>query len=112
MIQRLAARLRRLERDGELLLGLGLPDELGQPLGPQLQLDGVIIIDVPRRNQPLGQSDVRRAVDVDRDLRPAADDGARRDAQQVVRAAFRICDREPARGVARECFPAEDRRKL
>ena len=54
MIERFAAVLRRLQRNLQLLLCLGLPDELGQTIRTQLQLKGVIIIDVRGRDQPFG----------------------------------------------------------
>ena len=53
MIQRLAAALRRLKRDRQLLLCLGLADELCQPPGPQLQLEGTVLFATCCRNQPL-----------------------------------------------------------
>ena len=41
MIQRLAARLGRLDEDAQVLLGLGLADEFLQPLRPQMRVDGI-----------------------------------------------------------------------
>jgi hypothetical protein len=53
MVQRLAARLRRLQRNRQLLLRLRLPDKLRQPRRPQLQLKRVSSSSTPSRNQPL-----------------------------------------------------------
>lgn len=66
MIQCFAARFGCLQGDRELLLGLGLADELGEALGPELQLDGVIIVHASSRNQTLGVG--VRAVHVERFL--------------------------------------------
>ena len=41
MVQRLAAGLRRLDEDAEVLLGLGLADEFLQPLRPEMRVDHV-----------------------------------------------------------------------
>ena len=41
MVQRLAARLGRLDEDAQVLLGLGLADEFLQPLRPQMRVDGI-----------------------------------------------------------------------
>ena len=56
MIQRLSARLRRLDRHRQILFDLGLPDEFHQPLRAQLQLKGGIVLDRRRRNQPFFRS--------------------------------------------------------
>ena len=61
MIQRLAARLGRLQRDRKLLLGLGLPDELPQPPRPQLQLEILLFLSARSADQPF-----RRVVARDR----------------------------------------------
>ena len=53
MIQRFAAALCRFERDGQLLLRLGLADELRQPARPQLQLEGAVLLAARCRDQPL-----------------------------------------------------------
>ena len=44
VIERLAAGLRRLERDGQLFLGFRLADELAQPARAQLQLEVLLFV--------------------------------------------------------------------
>jgi len=44
VVERLAARFGGLERNGQLLFRFGLADELGEALGAQFELDGVIVI--------------------------------------------------------------------
>ncbi len=46
VIERFAACLGGLERDGELLFGLGLADELGKAMRAELQFKGVVLVDV------------------------------------------------------------------
>ncbi len=55
MIQRLAARFGRLNRNAEIFLDLRLPDELRQPLRAQLELKGRIILDRRRGNEAVFQ---------------------------------------------------------
>ena len=54
VVHGLAARLRRFQRNRELLLRLLLPDELGQPARPQLQLKRGIVVETACGDQPLG----------------------------------------------------------
>ncbi len=60
MVQSLPTRLRRLQRNRQLLLRLRLPDKLIQPRRPQLQLKRRIILNPPSRNQSLRLSRLRR----------------------------------------------------
>src|SRR3954452_17004754 len=53
MVQCFAARLRRRESNGQLLLGLLLANELPQPLRPQLQFKRFIVFNAVGGNQPL-----------------------------------------------------------
>ena len=55
VIQRLASRPRRLNRDGQVFFDFGLTDELRQPLRPQLQLERRIVFDGRRRHESLLQ---------------------------------------------------------
>ena len=45
VVEGFAARLGGFKGDGELLLGFGLADELGEALGAELELDDVIVVD-------------------------------------------------------------------
>ena len=42
MVERFAARLRRLDEHGEVLLGLGLADELAKALRPQMRIERIL----------------------------------------------------------------------
>jgi len=53
VIHGLAARPRRLNRHRQILFNLGLPDELAQPLRPQLQLKRRIVFHRGGRDQTL-----------------------------------------------------------
>jgi len=54
VVERLAARARRLDGDLEVVLDLVLPDELAQPLRTQLQLEGRIVVHRHSRDDAVG----------------------------------------------------------
>ena len=53
VIQSLTARLRRLQRDRQLLLRLGLPDKLPQPPWSQLQFEALLFFSARSADQPV-----------------------------------------------------------
>jgi hypothetical protein len=52
IVASVVSRLGRLERDRQLLLGLLLPDELDQPVRPQLQLERGVLVHLAGGDQP------------------------------------------------------------
>ncbi len=54
VVERLAAGLGGLEGDGELLLGFSLANELGEALGAQFELDGIIVVDTAGGDEAVG----------------------------------------------------------
>ena len=65
MIKRLTTALCRFQSDGELLLRLGLADELAQLRGPQLQLERRVLAHAAGAYQPLRIRVVRAAAQVE-----------------------------------------------
>ena len=62
VIEGLAAGASGFERDGELLLGALLADELAQPVGAQLELEGGIVVDSARGDEAVGVVGTRAGV--------------------------------------------------
>ena len=56
VVERLAARARRLDGDLEVVLDLVLADELAQPLRTQLQLEGRVVVHRHGRDDAVGMS--------------------------------------------------------
>jgi len=54
VVEGLAARLRRFERDGELLLGLRLTDKLGEFGRPELEFEGLVVVDARGGDEAVG----------------------------------------------------------
>ena len=54
MVERLAARPRRLNEDPEIVAGLALADEFGKPLRPQARFGGVFVAALGRNNLASG----------------------------------------------------------
>lgn len=54
MVEGFAAGFGGFEGDGELLLGFGLADELGEAFGAEFELDGVIVVEAAGGDEAVG----------------------------------------------------------